>query len=272
MRRFFWTLLAVVSGLASIPADVLAAADLLRYAGATTLQRSFMPEASRVFQSETGVRIQIDGGNTNPAIRALLAGEIDMAGAGRLLTPAEKQQGLVEHFLGWDALAVVVPRSIAVENLTLEQLRGIFSGETRNWKDVGGKESPIVVVTSPKGSGMRSAVQDLILKGKAFTTQEVVSGVVGQADQQVTMFPAAITAVSLSMVDNARVKVLSVDGVAPTVANVAAGRYPLAKPLALVTRGQPRGQLQRFIEFATSERGKAILARDFVPVNGVKKP
>ena len=61
-------------------------------------------------------------------------------------------------------------------------------------------------------------------------------------------------------------------GVAPTVANVAAGRYPLAKPLVLVTRGQPRGQLQRFIEFATSERGKAILARYFVPVNGVNKP
>ncbi|MCM2264219.1 MAG: phosphate ABC transporter substrate-binding protein [Desulfuromonadales bacterium] len=258
-------LLVIVMSFLLIPA-VASAEELLRYAGATTLQRSFMPEAARTFQSDTGVRIQIEGGNTNPGIRALLAGEIDMAGAGRHLTADEKKQGLVEHFVGWDVLAIVVQRINPVEKLSLEQLRAIFSGEIRNWKDVGGKDEPIVVVTSPKGSGMRTSVQDLILKEKAFTANEVVSGVVGQADQQVAMFPAAVTAVSLSMVDNARVKTLSVDGVAPTAVNVAAGRYPLAKPLALVTRGQPKGQLQRFVDFATSARGQAIMAKQFVPL------
>lgn len=244
------------------------AEELLRYAGATTLQHFFMPEAARTFQSETGVRIQLEGGNTNPGIRALLAGEVDMAGAGRHLNAEEKKQGLTEYFLGWDVLAIVVQRTLPVETLTLEQLRGIFSGEIRNWKEVGGKDAPIVVVTSPKGSGMRSAVQDLILKEKAFTTNEVVSGVVGQADQQVAMFPAAIAAVSLSMVDNTRVKLLKVDGIEPSAANVTSGQYPLAKPLALVTRGKPVGHLQRFIEFATGTRGQAILAKHFVPVAG----
>jgi phosphate transport system substrate-binding protein len=239
--------------------------ELLRYAGATTLQRSFMPEAARIFGAETGVNIQIEGGNTTPGIRSLLASEIDMAGAGRHLTPAEKTRGLVEHFLGWDVLAVVVQRTNPVDALTLAQLRGIFSGELRNWKEVGGRDEPIVVVTSPKGSGMRSAAQDLILGDKAFTVAEVVSGVVGQADQQLSMFPAGITAVSLSMVDNERVKTLQVDGVAPTTANVAAGRYPLVKPLALATRGQPKGQLERFIFFALSPRGQEILAKRFVP-------
>jgi len=258
-------LLVITLSFLLIPALAFAE-EVLRYAGATTLQRSFMPEAARTFQADTGVRIQIEGGNTNPGIRALLAGEIDMAGAGRHLTAEEKKQGLVEHFLGWDVLAIVAQRTLPVENLTLEQLRGIFSGEIRNWKEVGGKDEPIVVVTSPKGSGMRSAVQDLILQDKTFTANEVVSGVVGQADQQVAMFPAAITAVSLSMVDNTRVKTLSVNGVDPTAANVAAGRYPLAKPLVLVTRGQPKGQLQRFIELATGPRGEAIIAKQFVHV------
>jgi phosphate transport system substrate-binding protein len=251
-----WLLLCGLLGL--LVPGYAAAEELLRYAGATTLQRSFMPEAARSFQADTGVRIQIEGGNTNPGIRALLAGEVDMAGAGRHLTAEEKKQGLIEHFVGWDVLAVVVQKSSPVETLSLEQLRDIFAGGIRNWKAVG-------VVTSPKGSGMRTAIQDLILKEKAFTANEVVSGVVSQADQQVAMFPAAITAVSLSMVDNTRVKTLSVDGIAPTAANVAAGRYPLAKPLALVTRGQPKGQLQRFIDFATGARGQAILAKQFVP-------
>jgi phosphate transport system substrate-binding protein len=266
LTRHCWLLLCGLTAL-MFPGQVCAE-ELLRYAGATTLQHSFMPEAARTFQGETGVRFQIEGGNTNPGIKALLAGETDMAGAGRHLTAEEKKQGLTEYFLGWDVLAIVVQRTLPVENLTLEQLRGIFSGEIRNWKDVGGKDAPIVVVTSPKGSGMRAAVQDLILKEKAFTASEVVSGVVGQADQQVAMFPAAITAVSLSMVDNAKIKTLTVDGIAPTPDNVKAGRYPLAKPLALVTRGQPKGQLQRFIEFATGQRGQNILAKHFVPVAG----
>ena len=242
-----------------------AAEDLLRYAGATTLQRSFMPEAARIFQGETGVRIQIEGGNTNPGIRSLLAGEVDMAGAGRHLTAEEKKQGLVEHFLGWDVLAVVVQRTNPVDALTVAQLRGIFSGEISNWKEVGGRDEPIIVVTSPKGSGMRAAVQELILGEKPFTAAEVVSGVVGQADQQVSMFPAGITAVSLSMVDNERVRAVLVDGVAPTAANVADGRYVLAKPLALVTRGAPKGQLERFIKFTLSPRGQGVLSKSFVP-------
>jgi phosphate transport system substrate-binding protein len=256
-------LLMIVLILLLIP-SFAGAEEVLRYAGATTLQRSYMPEAARLFQSETGVRIQIEGGNTNPGIRALLAKEVDMAGAGRHLTAEEKHQGLIEHFLGWDVVAVVVQRTNPVDALTMAQLRGIFAGEIRNWKEVGGRDEPIVVVTSPKGSGMRAAAQELILGEKPFTAAEVVSGVVGQADQQVSMFPAGITAVSLSMVDNERVKSVLVDGIAPTAANVSAGRYPLAKPLALVTHGQPKGQLERFILFSLSPRGQSILAKSFV--------
>jgi ABC-type phosphate transport system substrate-binding protein len=72
------------------------AEKLLRYAGATTLQRIFMPEMARIFAGETAVRILIEGGNTDPGISSVLNGVIDMAGAGRLLSEAEKQQGLRE--------------------------------------------------------------------------------------------------------------------------------------------------------------------------------
>lgn len=260
-------LLASVCSLLLAPCLVAADDHVLRYAGATTLQRSFMPEAARIFQGETGIRFQIEGGNTDPGIRALLAGEVDVAGAGRRLTAQEKQQGLVEHFLGWDTLAVVVKRGNPVEMLSRDQLHGIFSGEIRNWREVGGRDESIIVVTSPKGSGIRAAVQELILGGKPFTAGEVVSGVAGQADQQVAMLPAAITAVSASMIDHQQVKTVGVDGFLPNAANVAAGRYPLAKPLCLITRGQPKGALEKFLAFAKGPRGQAILARNFVPAS-----
>jgi phosphate transport system substrate-binding protein len=137
------------------------AEGVLRYAGATTLQRFFMPEVGRIFTNDTAIKVNIEGGNTGPGIKALLKGDVDMAGAGRLLTDAEKQQGLVEHFLGWDVLAIVVHEDNPLEDLTPEQLQGIFSGELTNWQQVGGVDKPIVVVTSPKGSGMRNAVKKM---------------------------------------------------------------------------------------------------------------
>ncbi len=218
------------------------AEGMLRYAGATTLQRYFMPEVARIFTADTTIKINIEGGNTGPGIKALLQGDVDMAGAGRFLTAAEKQQGLVEHFLGWDILAIVVHEDNPVETLSREQLQEIFSGELINWQEVGGLDQPIVVVTCPKGSGMRSAVQKLILHKKDYLQREIVSAIVAASDQQVSMFPAGITALSWSMLDADHVKMIKVDGVAATEANIVAEKYPLIKPLILVTRGEAQGE------------------------------
>lgn len=241
------------------------AEDMLRYAGATTLQRFFMPKIGRQFTSDTAIKVNIEGGNTGPGIKALLNGEIDMAGAGRLLTEAEKDQGLVEHFLGWDVLAIVVNEQNPLEDLSLDQLQGIFSGAITNWLEVGGNDGPIIVVTCPKGSGMRSAVKKLILKEQDYLPREIVSAIVAESDQQVSMFPIGITALSRSMLDADGVKPITVNGVEPTAANIAEGLYPLAKPLTLVTKGVPQGDLARFIDLAKSQQGKTILQKSFVP-------
>jgi phosphate transport system substrate-binding protein len=241
------------------------AKEMLRYAGATTLQRFFMPEVARLFTGDTAIRVRLEGGNTGPGISALLNGKVDMAGAGRMLTEAEKNQGLVEHFLGWDVLAIVVHEQNPLEDLTLAQLQGIFSGETANWQEVGGHDDPIVVVTCPKGSGMRSAVKKLILKKKDYLSREIVSAIVAASDQQVSMFPVGITALSRSMLDADHVKAIRVDGVAPTAVNIAEGRYLLAKPLVLVTKGEPQGDLARFMDLVNSQQGRAILKKSFVP-------
>ena len=239
--------------------------ELLRYAGATTLQRFFMPEVGRIFSSDTAIKVHIEGGNTGPGIKALLNGEVDMAGAGRLLTEVEKSQGLVEHFLGWDVLTIIVHEQNSLEDLSLDQLQAVFSGTATNWQDVGGKDDPIVVVTCPKGSGMRSAVKKLILKDKKYTSREIVSAIVAESDQQVSMFPVGITALSRSMLDADNVKTITVNGILPSAASISEGRYPLAKPLTLVTNGEPQGDLARFIALAKSQLGRTILQKSFVP-------
>lgn len=266
--RNFTGLMALWFGLGVWFSPPAAAGDFfeMHYAGATTLQRFFMPELSRIFFEDTEIRIQIEGGNTDAGIQALLQGNVDMAGSGRHLTEAEKAQGLVEHLLGWDVLAVVVNRENPIESLTLQQLRLIYSGEINNWNDCGGPDLPIVVVACPRGSGMRDAVQELILGEKPYLAHAVVSAIVEQADRHVAMFPGAIAVLSASMVDDARVRVVRANGVEAVRDNLVNGSYPLAKPLALVTRGQPRDELEVFINLATSSRGGEVLSEYFVPL------
>lgn len=237
----------------------------LRYAGATTLQKFFLPDVARLFTDATAIKVHIDGGNTDPGINALLKGEIDVAGAGRRLTAAEKQKGLVEHFLGWDVLAIIVHEQNPVTSLTLAQLQGIFAGEITDWKDVGGAPGPIVVVTCPPGSGMRSAVKTLVLKDKDFLSREIVSAIVAEADQQVAMFSAGITALSQSMLDARQVKSIKVNDASPTAESIADGSYPLAKPLVLVTLGPPKDDLARFFDLVNSQQGKAAFRKSFIP-------
>jgi phosphate transport system substrate-binding protein len=258
--------LALLTVILSAMSGSVWAEDVLRYAGATTLQRFFMPEVASMFTAETAIKVRIEGGNTGPGIRALLHGDIDMAGAGRLLTETEKQQGLVEHLLGWDVLAIIVHEDNPLQGLTHVQLQGIFSGELTSWRDVGGADNPIVVVTSPKGSGMRNAVKKLILHEKDYLNREVVSAIVAASDQQVSMFPTGITALSRSMLDADHVKTVKVDGFEPTAENVAVGKYPLTKPLTLVTKGEPQGDLARFLALVKSPQGRGALQKSFIPV------
>lgn len=252
---------------ALLPVSPVAADGGLRYAGATTLARYFMPEAARLFAAQTGIHVSVLGGNTGPGLEALRSGNVDLAGSGRFLSDAEKETGLVETLVGWDVMTVVVHESNPVASLSQEQLRGLFSGRIVNWQEVGGREETVVVVSSPRGSGMRAAVAEEILKGLPFSPREVVAPVVADTDRQVALLPVAIAAVSKCMVDAPGVKTVEVDGITPTLRAVATRRYPLVKPLLLVTVGPPRGDVVRFIDFVLGAAGQELMAREFYPLN-----
>lgn len=239
------------------------AAESLRYAGATTLQQFYLPDVAIAFEAHSGGLIIVQGGNTDPGLNALVAGQIDLAGAGRSLTPAEKASGLVETLIGWDALSVVVHASNPLENLSPGQLKGLFSGQIHNWRELGGADLPVQVISSPLGSGMRAAVHELLLGQLPMTRRELISARVVDSDDQVARYPGGLCLLSHSMVQAREVKVVEVDGVLPTWENVASQRYLLVKPLHLVTRGKPRGLAAQFIEFTLSDEGQELLSRNF---------
>lgn len=249
---------------AALPPFSLSAAETLTYVGATTLQRFFMPQAAHAFFVDSGVSIRIHGGNTDPGLKEVLSGRADIAGSGRFLKEDEKSQGLVEYLIGWDPVAVVVHRTNPLEDLTLEQIRGIFSGRVRNWSEVGGADGPIMVITGPPGSGMRALVQEQILHEDDLAPDAVVVPLVADADRLVATFDQAVCALSSSMVNSPGVKILRLEGAA--IGDDPLGDYPLLKPLLLVTKGPPAGEAKNFVEFALSRKGQQIMSRHFLPI------
>lgn len=241
--------------------------EILRYAGATTLQRDFMLDASHRFGTAHNVRFELEGGNSRVGLKALSARLVDVAGSGRFLTPNEKAAGLVEHLIGWDPLVVVVHATNPIDNVSSEDLRRMLLGTVINWNQLGGRDLPLLQVSAPQGSGVHEAVEQFLRNEQLhISSQAIVSLVVADADKNVSLLPAGFTVTSLSMVDVAQVKIVKIDGLMPNPQTVATGEYPLVKPLLLVTRGKAKGTLALFVNFAKSPEGQAIIAKKFIPL------
>lgn len=243
-----------------------AGGEVLRYAGATTLQRNFMREAANRFAAIHNVSFEIEGGNSLAGIQTLSAGGIDLAGSGRFLTNKEKESGLVEHLIGWDPLVLVVHVTNPVENVSSDELRRMILGTVLNWKDLGGRDLPLLQVSTLQGTGVHEAVETFLGDDQHISPRAIISLVVADADKNVSLLPAGFTVTSLSMVDAERVKIIKVDGQMPGSEAVLSRNYPLIKPLLLVTRGKPKGALARFVSFAKSPEGQAILEKKFIPL------
>jgi phosphate transport system substrate-binding protein len=261
-----WLYLILSSGLGFLGQQAMAV-ETIRYGGATTLQKSYMPKASKLFSQEKDVKFVIQGGNTTSGMILLLKNRLDIAGGGRWLSEAEKQQGLVEVQVGWDALIPIVNAVNPVTDLTLAQLRDIFAGKLTNWKDLGGNDEKILLYIAPQKSGIRTAQQQLILKNQPFSTTALETPrVPSNAINIIANKTGGIGVISKGLIvsnPNDAVKTLTVDGISPTPLTIQNKQYQLVKPLILATKGEAQGLVKEFIDFTLSEAGKTIMNESF---------
>ena len=169
-------------------------------------------------------------------VEAVANGSADIGNASRNLKDEEKAKGVVENIVAIDGIAVVVDPANTVEDLTKDQLAGIYDGTVTNWKDVGGSDAPIVVVGRESGSGTRTAFEELLkLEDKCKYANELDS--TGAVMAKVASTPGAIGYVSLDVLDDT-VKALKLDGSEPTEENIKAGNYFLSRPFVMATKGE----------------------------------
>jgi phosphate transport system substrate-binding protein len=251
-------------------------ADLLTYAGASTISLSILyGGAAKEFEQKTGIHFDaIDTtSGSGRGMEKLVKGGVSLAGVGRELTPQERSQGLVEHLIGYDALAVWVNRDNPAGKLTRAQIKGILSGKIRNWKEVGGDDRAVFLILEPLTDGrastdcMQKSLLDSVPFGPPDATME------NHRDQimEVSRNPGAICCGSqglqstLSPAIKEQIKMVAIDGLFPDAKGISSRTYPAVRPLNLVTVGPGAGKVKAFIDYILSPEGQTIVGRNFVP-------
>jgi phosphate transport system substrate-binding protein len=233
----------------------------LSVVGSTSIQPFAELEAQAFETSHPGLYVDVQGGGSTAGIQAAREGIAEIGMCSRELAPEEKQE-FQRHQIAWDGLAIVVPPSSPLDNLTLAQVRRLFTGEITHWQEVGGEDRPVRLVTREEGSGTREAFQKLVMD-KPVKTRIARTALTQESNGSVKALvmndPCAIGYMSLGLVKPEELKALRIDGVEPTAANVKARRYPLVRPFLFVTKGPPTAKAQAFIDFVLSKKGQAIL-------------
>jgi phosphate transport system substrate-binding protein len=173
----------------------------------------------------------------------------------------DDEKSLWDVEIARDGLAVIVHPSNPIQNLTLNQIRDIYTTAVSNWSQLGGPESKIHVITRENGSGTRAAFESLVMGNAELTPRAIVQDSNGAVRQLVADDPSAIGFISLGLV-NETVKALELGGVAATRENAINGSYGLSRPFLFITRGQPTGQTKQFIDFTLSAEGQKLLATE----------
>ena len=228
--------------------------------------------------------IAVTGGGSGTGFSALIGGTCDMAAASRSIKAKEielaSKKGIAprEFKVALDGLAVVVHPKNPISQLTLDELSGIFTGKIQNWKEVGGIDAKIVILSREVNSGTHVYFKEHVLrKGDEKSKEEFSSEALMLSSSQaiadeISQNPSAIGYYGMGYIGKGQ-KALSIakstgsEYVEPRTEDVTSGRYPISRPLFLYTPGDPKGDVKKFIDFMLSNEGQAVVSKmDFVPL------
>lgn len=210
------------------------------------------------------VTITLNAGGSGTGLKQVSDGSVDM---GNSDVPAEtkldkaKAEKLTDHKVCVMTVATIINKDVGVKNLTRQQLADIFTAKVTNWKDVGGKDMPIVLVTRPKTSGTRALFKQYAINGaEEADNKSLETDNSGILIQSVAQNPGAIGYVALPyLINDKSVDAVSIDGIEPTLENTYSGTYGVWGYEHIYTSKEPKAAVKAFIDYVTGdEYGKRI--------------
>lgn len=231
-------------------------------AGSTSMEKLSNALREGFMAENPQVTVNAEFVGSSAGIESVTGGKCDIGNASRALKDSEKAGGAVENVVAIDGIAMVVNKANTVTQLTKDQLTGIYTGAIKNWKEVGGTDTAIVVVGREAGSGTRGAFEEILgIEDQCAYANELDS--TGAAMAKAASTEGAIAYVSLDVI-NDTVKAVALDGVAPTPDNILAGTYFLSRPFVMATKGEISAQnelVKAFFAFIQSGEGQEIIKK-----------
>ena len=257
--------------------------------GSDTIVNLVQVWAEKFSQNNNSVNVGVTGGGTGTGFAALLNNTCDIAMASRQVEENEinlaKSHNITykEFIVGLDGLAVLVNKNNPVNNLSIEQLRDIFMAKITNWKELGGEDRPIVLLSRESNSGTHMFFKETVIRLNDINCKDEFSpkALLMPSSQaivdEIYQNPNAIGYAGIGFM-NDQTKAVSVSAqnsseyVFPTIDNVMNGKYPISRPLYLYTNGEPKGVAKDFIDYALSKEGqKVVVETSFVPIKEISE-
>lgn len=270
MKKVF----ALLSGATLMFSSVLQAQTTITVSGSTSVS-NVMEVLGETYQQKTKKNVEVQGTGSSAGIRAAKDGTSMLGMSSREIKDNEKAENIQEVVIAKDGIAIAVNNNNPIKNLTQQQISQIYKGEIKNWKEVGGEDRPIVVVTRDAASGTRGAFEEIMqltrevngMKVSAISPSAQVGNGNGMIKTIVANNPYAIGYISLGSVDNS-LKAISVNDASPTSENIASGDYAIARPFIVLADNQVAAQATQFIDYILSDEGQKIVEQQgYIRIN-----
>lgn len=256
------------------PAQSALAGENIIIDGSTTVGPIAKAFAEFYKESHPDVNITISESGSGNGVKSLINKACNIANLSRFMKESEFKSCVangvlpVAHVVAFDGLAVIVNPKNKIRSLTMSDIAAIYTGKITNWKQLGGDDAKIVVVSRDTNSGTYETFNELVLKKAKIVKDAEYVGSNGQARTRVNTTKDAIAYVGLGFVDDT-VKPLSIEGILPNPKSITSGKYPIARPLFMFTNGYPKmgGDIFNFVTLHLSGEGREIISDlGYIPV------
>lgn len=257
MKKIFAVLCVMIL---AFSASAVFAAETVSTDGSTSMEKVIGALGEAFSEANSDINFTYNPTGSGSGIRAVSEGRCDIGLASRALKEEEKEEGLTETVLAYDGIAIILNPENPIEDLTLEQIAAIYTGEISNWKDLGGNDAEIVLIGREAGSGTRDGFETITdTAEKCRYRQELTS--TGDVITTVAQNPNAIGYASLAAVKKT-VKVVRVNGVEPSEESIIDGSYAIQRPFMLITKTDaPLSEAaQKFFDYAFSDEAAEIIS------------
>ena len=230
--------------------------------GSTSMEKFVNALSEAIKEEYPDLQLEAQFTGSSAGLEALASGSADIGDSSRALTDEEKEEGLVENIVAIDGIAMITHKSNTVKNLTTEQLTKIYTGEIKNWKELGGQDQALVVIGRESGSGTRGAFEELLkIEDQCQYAQELNE--TGAVLAKVAKTEGAIGYVSLDVVDDT-VTALKLNDVEASEKTIKDGSYQLQRPFVMATKGEiskQKGNVRAIFNFIESDAGQEVIKK-----------